>query len=45
MAITTRRAVPADAAELHTLAARTFGLATLGYAHPGGALFGSALGR
>ena len=28
MAITTRRAVPADAAELHTLAARTFGLAT-----------------
>jgi ribosomal protein S18 acetylase RimI-like enzyme len=28
MAITTRRAAPADAAELHTLAARTFGLAT-----------------
>ncbi|GAA3344566.1 GNAT family N-acetyltransferase [Amorphoplanes nipponensis] len=28
MAITTRRAVPADAAELHELAARTFGLAT-----------------
>ncbi|MFI7541497.1 GNAT family N-acetyltransferase [Actinoplanes sp. NPDC049599] len=27
MAITTRRAVPADAAELHGLAARTFGLA------------------
>jgi ribosomal protein S18 acetylase RimI-like enzyme len=27
MAITTRRAVPADAAELHDLAARTFGLA------------------
>ena len=28
MAITIRRAVPADAAELHELAARTFGLAT-----------------
>ena len=28
-----------------TAGARTFGLATLGYAHPGGALFGSALGR
>lgn len=28
MAITTRHAVPADAAELHDLAARTFGLAT-----------------
>ena len=28
MAITTRRAAPADAAELHELAARTFGLAT-----------------
>ena len=28
MAITTRRAAPADAAELHDLAARTFGLAT-----------------
>jgi ribosomal protein S18 acetylase RimI-like enzyme len=28
MAITIRRAVPADAAELHGLAARTFGLAT-----------------
>src|SRR4051812_21747593 len=28
MAITIRRAAPADAAELHELAARTFGLAT-----------------
>jgi ribosomal protein S18 acetylase RimI-like enzyme len=28
MAITTRRAAPADAAELHAVAARTFGLAT-----------------
>lgn len=28
MAITTRRAVPADAVDLHRLAARTFGLAT-----------------